>query len=141
GAAALTQADAVQLPRVYWAWPTVADDHPDAPPLHLLASILADGEASRLYRVLIRDARIAQDVAAASETKEHAGLFTLQATAAQGKTPADIERVFAAEIERVRTAAPTEDEVQRAQAKFEKVIYTAPFTGLVSPLGRAIVLA
>ncbi|HEX8201940.1 MAG TPA: pitrilysin family protein, partial [Isosphaeraceae bacterium] len=133
--------DDVQLPRVYWAWPTVADDHPDAPALHLLAAVLADGQASRLYRALVRDARIAQDVAAASDTKEAAGLFTLQATAAPGKGSEEIGRVFAAELERVRAAAPTAEELARARAKFEKGVYTAPVTGLVSPLGRAIVLA
>ena len=29
-------ADEVKLPRIYWAWPTVADDHPDAPAIDLL---------------------------------------------------------------------------------------------------------
>ena len=37
----LGRTDKVSLPRLYWAWPTVADDHPDAPALHLLASVLS----------------------------------------------------------------------------------------------------
>ena len=35
----VVQKDRVQFPRVYWAWPTVAETHPDAPALDLLAHV------------------------------------------------------------------------------------------------------
>src|SRR5262249_40550501 len=96
----LSQADKVQLPRAYWAWPTVADDHPDAPALDLLASVLAGGDASRLHKALVLDKRLAKDVSADSDTKELAGLFTLHSTAAEGKSLDEVEAVLAAEIGR-----------------------------------------
>ncbi|MHB8951573.1 MAG: M16 family metallopeptidase [Pirellulaceae bacterium] len=46
----IVQKDRVQFPRVYWAWPTVAETHPDAPALALLAMLLSDGDASRLMQ-------------------------------------------------------------------------------------------
>jgi zinc protease len=133
----IAQVDDVQLPRVYWAWPTVADDHPDAPALELLSNILTGGEASRLHKALVLETRVAKDVDANSDTKEVSGLFTIQSTALEGKTLADIERVLAAELDRIRKKAPEENELARALANHEK----SYFVGLTGPLNRAIVLA
>ena len=135
--ASLEMADQVSLPRIYRAWPTVADDHPDAPSLHLLASVLSDGEASRLHRALVKDARVANDVDASSDTKEVAGLFTVDATAAEGKTIADVTRVLDASFAELTTRPPTQGELTRALAQFERATYSQ----LTSPLRRAILLA
>ncbi len=133
----IEQVDDVQLPRVYLAWPTVADDHPDAPALDVLASVLAGGEASRLYKALVRESAVATDVSAASDGKEIAGLFTIDATAAEGKSAADLEAALDAELARLRAEPPTAAEVDRALAKYEKGTLAA----LTAPLNRAFVLA
>ncbi len=131
------QADDVRLPRVYWAWPTVADDHPDAPALDLLADVLAGGDASRLHKALVLDARAATEVSADSDTKEAAGLFSVDATVAEGKTTAEVEMLLQQEFDRLRTSPPNAEELARALALFEKANYSA----LTPPLGRALVLA
>ncbi len=133
----LELADKVSLPRLYWAWPTVADDHPDAPALHLLASVMTDGEASRFHRALVKDARVANDVDAGSDTKEASGLFTIDATAAEGKTIDDVVKVLNASFSDLTARPPTQAELTRALAKFERQTYDS----LTSPLGRAIKLA
>ncbi|WP_435016790.1 M16 family metallopeptidase [Tundrisphaera sp. TA3] len=133
----LTLADRVSLPRIYWAWPTVPDDHADAPALGLLASILADGEASRLHRALVRDARVATEVDASSLTNEASGMFTVDATAADGKTLDDVTKTLDAVFAEWKTKPPTADELARALAKFEK----STFQGLTSQLRRAHLLA
>ncbi|MGZ3486512.1 MAG: M16 family metallopeptidase, partial [Isosphaeraceae bacterium] len=123
-------ADEVKLPRIHWSWPTVADDHPDSPALDMLATVLAGGETSRLHKTLVRDLRLAKDVSAANDTKEIAGLFNLQATAAEGKTTADIESEFQKEIARLRAEPPSPAELARVLARLE--------TGLYARLTRAI---
>ena len=133
---ALALVDKVTLPRLYWAWPTVADDHPDAPALHLLASVLTDGEASRFHRALVKDARVANDVDADSDTKEASGLFTVDATAAEGKTIDDVAKALNASFADLAARPPTQAELTRALAKFERQTYNS----LTSPLGRAIML-
>jgi zinc protease len=130
-------ADAVQLPRIHWAWPTVADDHPDSPALDMLATVLAGGETSRLYKTLVRDLRIAKDVSADNDTKEVAGFFTLQATAAEAKSTGEIESVFKKEIARLRQEAPSPAEVARVLARIE----TGYYARLTRALGRAITIA
>ncbi len=129
--------DKVSLPKLYLAWPTVADDHPDAPALHLLASVLSDGEASRLNRALVKDARVANDVDATSDTKEVSGLFTVDATAAEGKTLAELAKALDAALDNLKAHPPTRAELDRALAGFERSTYS----GLTSPLRRAMVLA
>ena len=79
------QTDRVQLPRLHWVWPTVASDHKDAAALDLLSSILAEGSASRLYKALILNAQLADDVDASSDTKEIAGLFLIRKTSCRKK--------------------------------------------------------
>jgi zinc protease len=137
----IVQFDAVQLPRVYWNWPTVADDHPDAPALDLLARVLAGGEASRLHKTLVLERRISKDVSASSDTKEADGLFTLESTAEKGADPeatlAAIEAAFAEALGGLQSDPPTADELARALARFEQ----STFASLTSPLGRAIRLA
>ena len=133
----LALVDQVSLPRIFWAWPTVADDHPDAPPLHLLASILSDGEASRLHRALVKDARVANEVDATSDTKEVSGLFTVEATAAEGKTLDDVVKALDASFVDLANRPPTQAELTRALAQFERQTYSR----LTSPLRRATMLA
>ena len=135
--ATLSQADRVSLPRAYWAWPTVADDQPDSPALDLLAHVLSDGDASRLERALVREGRVAKDVTASSDTKEIGGLFTIEATAAEGKTLKEVEAALTKELDRLKAEPPTEAELARALAKFEKRTYSR----LTSPQSRAFVLA
>ena len=136
-AAAVELADEVQLPRIHWAWPTVGEDHPDAPALDLLATVLAGGETSRLYKTLVRDLRIAKDVSADNDSKEIAGFFTLQATAAEGKSTGEIETVFQKEIARLRHEAPSPAEIARVLARIETGFYAR----LTRPIGRAIAIS
>ncbi len=131
---AVTLRDSVQLPRLYWVWPTVADASAEAPALDMLAMILADGDASRLERALVRDAKLAKDVNVSSDTKDLAGTFQIVATAAEGKTLVDVARVLEAEIGRVVMEKAGEDELARARVKYESDQYKS----LINPLGRAI---
>ena len=133
----LSLTDSVQLPRLYWTWPSVPSTHKDSPALDLLATILADGDAARLNRALVRETKVAKDVSAESDTHEVGGQFILMATAAEGHTLDDLRNVLAAQLRRLAEQPPTEAELHRALAKFEKSTYGA----LTSPLGRATVLA
>ncbi|MGC8640816.1 MAG: M16 family metallopeptidase [Isosphaeraceae bacterium] len=136
-AASVELADEVQLPRIHWAWPTVGEGDPDAPALDLLATVLAGGETSRLYKRLVRDLRIAKDVSADNDSKEIAGYFTLEATAAEGKSTAEIGKVFHEEIGKLQREAPSPAEVARVLARIE----TGYYARLTRPVGRAITIA
>ena len=141
-ASKLVQYDNVQLSKVYWNWPAVGDDHPDAPALELLGRVLAGGETSRLHKVLVLEQGLSTDVSASNDTKESAGIFSIDSTANESeedpsKALPAIEAAFQAEVDKIKKEAPSQEEVDRALALFEKQSYAS----LTSPLGRAIVLA
>ena len=72
--------DRVELDRLYLVWPTVRHFHDDDAPLLLLGDILARGRSSRLYRKLVIEEQIAQDVTAYQSGRELAGSFGIVVT-------------------------------------------------------------
>ena len=112
--------DKVPLPRVYVAFraPVFGDHRLDA--LDIASQVLAGGKGSRLHRRLVREERIAQDVA----------LFTLGfiggasitagwATVRPGVEVSRVEAAFHEELERIAREPVSADELERAQALIE----------------------
>ncbi len=112
--------DKVPLPRIYFGFraPVFGDTRLDA--LDVAGQILAGGKGSRLNRRLVREERIAQDVA----------LFTLGfiggasicagwVTIRPGVDVARVEAAFLEELDRVATEPVTPDELARAHALIE----------------------
>jgi zinc protease len=111
--------DRVELPRLYLAWLTVPMFAPGDADLDLAADILANGKTSRLYRRLVFEQRIATDVSATQNSREIAGFVQLAATAAPGRSLAEIEAVIVEEIQKMAADGPTEDEVERGRVQSE----------------------
>jgi zinc protease len=111
--------DRVELPRLYLAWLTEAMFMEGDADLDLGADILANGKTSRLYRRLVYDDRIATDVSAAQNSREIAGFLQIAATAAPGRTLAELDAAISEEIARLAAEGPTEDEVERGRTQAE----------------------
>ena len=115
----VTLEDDVQLPRLYMAWHTPATfDEGDAA-LDVLGSLLSDGKSSRLYRELVYEAQIAQDVSAGQRSGELSSVFLIVATAKPGSTLQQLEQSIRAELERVATQGVTHAELSRAVTGIE----------------------
>ncbi|HEY5610487.1 MAG TPA: pitrilysin family protein, partial [Thermoanaerobaculia bacterium] len=111
--------DRVSLPRLYMTWHTVPAWHADEGPLDALASILSDGKGSRLYKSLVYDKQIAQDINANHPTREVAGTFSIVATAKPGKTLEELEKAIDEELEKIRKEPPTKGELDRGYNNLE----------------------
>ncbi len=112
--------DRVPLPRHYFGFraPCFGDTRLDA--LDVAAQILAGGKGSRLYRRLVREERIAQDVAFfALGFVGGASIAAGQATVRPGVDPDVVERAFEEELERMAREPVTDDELARARALIE----------------------
>jgi predicted Zn-dependent peptidase len=112
--------DRVPLPRVYLGFraPVFGDRRLDA--LDLASQMLAGGKGSRLHRRLVRDERIAQDVA--FFTLGFVGGASISAGWATVRPGVDVGRVEAAYIEelgRLAREVPSDDELARAKALVE----------------------
>jgi zinc protease len=114
-----TLEDRVQLPRVYNAWHSVRGFADDDAALEVLAAVLASGRSSRLYRRLVYDLQIAQDVVAFQEGNRLDGMFQVYATARPGHDLTALQRVVDEEVRRIAEAGPTPREVQRVQNQVE----------------------
>jgi predicted Zn-dependent peptidase len=108
--------DRVPLPRVYLAYrmPVFGTDAFDA--LSVAADVLGVGRASRLYRILVRERQLAQDVSVFPfPVVGGASMFVLWATARPGAAPADLEAAVLSEIERLAQQGPRDDELERVR--------------------------
>ena len=115
-----TVTDRVPLPRVYFGFraPVFGDPRLDA--LDIAAQILAGGKGSRMHRRLVRDERLAQDVALfALGFVGGASMAAGWATVRPGVDIARVEAAFEEEAERLGREPVSADELARAMALVE----------------------
>ncbi|MEW5798573.1 MAG: pitrilysin family protein [Bacteroidota bacterium] len=111
--------DRVQLPRLYMAWHTPAVLTAGDAEMDLLSSVLAGGKNSRLYKRLVYEMQIAQDVSAFQGSARLSSYFLISATARAGHTLAELETVIQEEINKIKTEAPATRELDRARNQYE----------------------
>jgi predicted Zn-dependent peptidase len=112
--------DRVPLPRIYVGYRAPAFGDPRLDALEVAGQILAGGKGSRLHRRLVRDERIAQDVALfALGFVGGASVATGWATVRPGISVERVEAAFHEEIERITVEPVTDDELARARALIE----------------------
>ena len=111
--------DQVELPRLYLAWHTPPRFAAGDASLVALADILADGKNARLYRRLVYELQVAQDVTAFVDPGALGSTFNVVVTARTGHTLEEIRKLVDEEIERLKSQAPTAREVQRFQNQSE----------------------
>jgi zinc protease len=105
--------DEVQLPKLVLAWPTVQAYHPADAALTVLGDLLASGKASRFYRSLIYEKRIAQSVRAFQDSRAYGGQFQIEVLARPGHDLREILSAVDAELARVRESDPAATEMER----------------------------
>src|SRR5579862_7327873 len=118
-----TITDRVQLPRLYLAWLTPRHFEPGDAALDIVADILAGGKNSRLYKRLVYDLQIAQDVSAFQGSQMLSSSFQLVATPRPGHTVAELQKVIDEEIQKLQREAPTAHELERAVNQVESSFF------------------
>ena len=109
----------VELPRVYMTWITPAFYKPGDADADITATLLGGGRSSRLYKKLVYEQQIAQDVSAQQYSLVLGSMFQIQVTARPGRTAAEIEKALDAELATLRTTAPAQTEIERARNTIE----------------------
>jgi zinc protease len=115
---ALVLEDRVQLPRVYYTWPTVRVFHADDAALDVLSYVLAGDKNSRLYKRLVYDMQIAQNVWARHNSVRLDGFFQVDVTPRPGQEPARVMAVVDEEVNRLLRDGVEARELARAQNTF-----------------------
>jgi len=111
--------DHVELPRLYMAWITPPIFKPGDAEAELAAGILGQGKSSRLYRTLVYDKQIAQDVVAYHQQFTLGSELVIYATARAGHTLEEIEKEIDAQLISLRMSGPTAAELNRVKTSTE----------------------
>jgi predicted Zn-dependent peptidase len=110
--------DGVELPRVVMAWVTPRYFAPGDSDLDLVARVLTAGKTSRLYKRLVYDDQIAQDVSAFQSSEQLASKFEIVATAKPGHKPEELLEAIQQEIQKLQGAPIDDAELARARTSF-----------------------
>ena len=124
----VTVTDQVALPRVYMGWVTPPVFQPGNAECDLYSQILGGGKSSRLYKSLVYEKQIAQDVSTSIEETRLGSIFELTVTAKPGVKPEVLEKAIDSEMAKLQTDGPSPADVERARNVIE--------TALVRELGR-----
>lgn len=109
-------ADDVEAPRVCLAFRIPPWGTPEFDAFDVISDVLGTGRASRLYRRLIRERELAQDVAAVVFPFAFgAAVFVIWATARPDVSVEDIERALIEEVGQLADAGLTDEELGRAR--------------------------
>lgn len=110
--------DQVDLPQVTMLWHSPAAFTKDDVECQMLASLLAEGESSRLYVKLVK-AGLAQEVLAYQNALSLGGTFLIQATAMEGVSIEKIEGIIQDELAAIARTPPSAAEMERLHNQSE----------------------
>ena len=101
-------------PQVSIRYHSVPDGHVDEPPLVMLGQLL-NGRTGRLYKALVEEEEVATAAGGGQNGLKFEGMFVLQGTAKEGRTPEEVEQALYAEIERLKTEPVELRELQKVK--------------------------
>ena len=118
-----TLSDDVQLSRIFMGViaPPAWSDEGFA--FDVLQELLAGGKTGRLYRALVFDRQVAQDVEMFTDKATFGTESEIKVTVKPGHLPAEAEALVDAELERLGRTPPTDAELRRAQRNIEARLY------------------
>ena len=116
----ITMTDKVALSRTTLSWPTVERNNADESALDVLAAVLGQlPKENRLFQALQYKKPLATLSSAFHRTSDLAGELNVIISPRPGQKLDDLITIADAEIERLKTEGPTEEEVAKAQTRAE----------------------
>ena len=117
--------DRVELPRIYIGWLTPKAYQPGDIELAVAAEILGGGKSSRLYKKLVYERQIAQEVDAAQNSYGITSTFVIDVIARNGVDVRTLEAAIDAELAELREHGPSQREVERARNSLETALLSS----------------
>jgi zinc protease len=125
-----------QTPLLHYAYKSPAANDPLGPAINLLISVLTEGDASRLHRLLVEEKKLAIQVDGVFQEGFDPGLTWLQLTLPEAANVAEVEQVLDEALDDVAAKGVTDAELARA-----KNLYAAAFWKQIATInGKAMLL-
>jgi zinc protease len=118
-----TVTDRIELERLDMAWLTAPKFKPDDAELTIAGYILAGGKSSRLFKKLVYELQVAQEVSAGQDPYALTSFFEIQALARSGHTAAELQPLIDIELDRLAAEPPSMAEVESARNQIERSLY------------------
>jgi zinc protease len=115
--------DRVQLPRLYLTWITPAHLAPGDAELDVLSLLLAGGKNARLYKRLVYELQIAQDVTSFQASKALNSEYQIVVTARPDASIDRIRAIVDEELAKIQKAPASDREFRRAINQVESSFY------------------
>ena len=112
------QQDRVPQSRIYMIWNVPEWGNTEAVQLDFVASTLADGKNSRLFKRLVYDEQIATDIEAYNWENELAGIFVIEANVKPGIPNEVVEKAVQEELNKLIAEGPTAKEMKRIKTQY-----------------------
>jgi predicted Zn-dependent peptidase len=109
----------IQQPQLYVDYPSPANFTPGDRELDVLANLLGNGKASRLYKRLVYDLKIAQSVSASQQSQLLSSTFEITASPMPGHTLDEILGVIDQEVAALQAKPVDAAELDRAKNQIE----------------------
>jgi zinc protease len=109
--------DDVRLPRAYMGFRAPAYGRREWYVADLLAAVLSGGKSSVLYRDLVYDRQMVQEIGSYIDPTETAALFVLIASARPGVAVEAVEQALIEHLERAAAEPPSDEDFGRARNK------------------------
>ena len=129
--------DKVELPKAVLAWRAPPEGTPEDAALDLLGQILAGSKASRLYRTLVYEKQLAQDVSAGENSMKLASIFQVEVLANPGHTAQEEIAAATAVLQELASNGPSQAELDAAKL----ALYTGLAHALEPLVSRAMLMS
>ena len=107
----------VQLAKVTLGWLSPVAYTPEDAVLDVTMAVLGGGKATRLYRSLVVEQKLAADVSAELDSNQITGIVEVSATAASGKSETKLKQAMAQVLSKLAKEGPSAAELDRAKRR------------------------
>jgi len=104
-----------QLARIDIAYKIPPGNTPDWYALAVLGELLSSGQSSRLFQKMVRETQVAQQARAGADESRGTSLFIASLVVSPGKDPAEAEKIFYQELDRMKNEPATDAEMQKVR--------------------------
>ncbi|MET0945793.1 MAG: insulinase family protein, partial [Flavobacterium sp.] len=126
-----------RLPQLTITWPSVYKYHPDSYALEVLANYLSRGKKAPLYKTLVEDKKLTDDVDMSQYNSEIAGQYFVQVTAFDKTNLNEVQKGINESFKNFEAEGISQQDLNRIKATQE----TAFYNDLASVLGKGFQLA
>jgi zinc protease len=123
---AVVHDDNARTAGLFYGWAIPPNRTADHYALEIAAYLLGQGESSRLHQLLVREKEAALGASAGTGDRRGPDLFTIDVKLAEGRKPADVEKLVEDEVKTLSTRGPSDAEIEKARRQIQ--------TGLVLSL-------